>query len=160
MIKTVILSIVALIIGFGVGIIYEWIREEKILDIMEDKYKKMTAFYKLLIQWLALKQEGISLAKYFEQNNYHTVAIYGMKELGERLLEELDESDIKVVYIIDQNADKIETSIPKYRPMDDLPDVDVIVVSAVYAFQDIQETMEKNVNMPIISLEDVVYGLA
>ena len=29
-------------------------------------------------QWLALKQDGKNLADYFEQNDYHKIAVYGM----------------------------------------------------------------------------------
>lgn len=144
--------------GIIIGVIYEFIKEEKRLDKMEDKCKKFEIFYRLLITWTELKQEGKSLVEYFEYNEIKTVAIYGMRELGERLEAELNGSDIQVRYVIDQNADNINTKLPKYTVSDDLPEVDAIVVTAVYYYQEIEETLSRKVDYQVISLEDVVYG--
>ena len=83
-----------------------------------------------------------------------------MRELGERLEAELNGSDIQVRYVIDQNADNINIKLPKYTVSDDLPEVDAVVVTAVYYYQDIEETLSRKVDYQIISLEDVVYGIA
>lgn len=152
-------KVIALGTSFFLGAFSTWVHEEKRLDQSEDTFKKMNSFYNLLVEWLKLKQDGINLAEYFEFNNYHTVALYGMKELGERFVEELKGTDIEIKYLIDKNADNIVTDLPKYHPDDDLPIADVIVVSAIYYFQEIQEELEKKTNIDIISLEDVVYGL-
>lgn len=147
-------------VGAAAGIVYEGIKQEKRLDIMEEQNKKMKCFFNLLIQWIILKQDGINLKEYFEFNNYHTIAVYGMAELGQRLVEELQETGIEVRYIVDKNADRVVAELPKYKPDEQLPDVDVMVVTAVYYYQDIEEEMSQKVQFPIISLEDVVYGLA
>lgn len=152
--------ITTFLLGIVSGKFVEWVKEEKRMDKMEMKFNRMNAFYNLSMQWLALEQEQQNLSEYFKFNDYHTVAIYGMGDFGERLVAELQGTEIKVCYIVDQNADNIETRLPKYKPMDDLPHADVIVVTAIMSFQDIQEMMEKRVDIPIISLEDVVYGLA
>lgn len=139
---------------------YVGIREEKRLDKIENAKNKFTCFYDLLVEWLRLKQQGINLKEYFELNGYCSVAIYGMKELGERLVEELKGTDIEVKYVVDRNKDAVVTSLPKYSPDEELPQVDVMVVTAVYYYSDIVEEMEEKIPFPIISLEDVVYGLA
>jgi lactate dehydrogenase-like 2-hydroxyacid dehydrogenase len=145
--------------GVAAGMGYEFIKEEKRLDKMEDSTKKQLTFYNLLIAWLELKQEGRELSEYFEFNNIKTIAVYGMKELGERLVRELKGSGIEIKYIIDKNIDNIDTSLPKYKPDDTLEEVDAVVVTAVYYYQDIEETLSKKMDCQIISLEDVVYGL-
>lgn len=147
------------ILGVIAGGTWEGIKQEKRLDDSEEQYKKMKCFYDLLIHWLRLEQDGKTLAEYFSFNNYHTIAIYGMKELGERLIQELAGTDISIKYIVDQNCDKIATNLPKYKPGEDLPDVDAMVVTAIYYYEDIEEAMSKKMYCPIISLEDVVYGL-
>lgn len=146
-------------VGASVGIGYEFIKEEKRLDKMEENYKKFESFYRLLITWVEMKQEGKSLVEYFEFNNIKTIAIYGMKELGERFVKELEGSDIEIKYVIDQNIDKIETPYKKVRPNDDLEPVDAIVVTAIYYYQEIEEDLSKKVDYEIISLEDAVYGV-
>ena len=150
----------ALAIGLSVGVIIEWVHEEKRMDGWENQCHKLDAYYRLFNQWLSLKQEGKNLAEYLQFNEYKSVAIYGMSTPGERLIEELEYTDIEIKYVVDRNADNIVARQPKYKSDDELPKVDVMIVTAILAFQDIQEDMEKKVDFPIISLEDMVYGLA
>ena len=122
-----------------------------------DHTQKMTEFYRLLIEWLRIKQEGKTLASFFRQNDYKTIAIYGMKELGERLYAELKDSEIQVKYIIDKNADTIYADIDVVEPENILEDVDVIVVTAIHYFDEIEMMLGEKVDYPVISLEDVIY---
>lgn len=120
-------------------------------------FKKVVSYYHLYDQWLSIRQQGKSLVDYFERNNYKTVAIYGMKELGERLYDELKGSDVAVKYFIDKNADELYADTDIFTPDEELKPVDVIVVTATYYFDDIEEMLSEKVDYPIISLEDVVY---
>lgn len=108
-------------------------------------------------QWLINKQEGKRLAKYFEDNGYKSIAIYGMSYLGERLVDELKDSGIEVKYAIDKNADNIYADIDVVNLTDNLPEVDAIVVTAVYFFDSIEEELAELVDYPVISLEDILY---
>lgn len=108
-------------------------------------------------QWMIDKQEGKSLAMFFNDNGYKKIAIYGMSYLGERLLDELKDSEIEVKYAIDKNADNIYADVDIKNLEDDLPEVDAIVVTAVYYYQEIEEELGALVNYPIVSLEDIVY---
>lgn len=147
------------IAGIASGAAYGFIKQEKRIDLMEEQTKKLQCFQDLLIQWLGLKQDGKNLKEYFDFNGYHTAAIYGMTGLGRCFLEELRGTDVEIKYVVDRNADNIEVSVPKFKPQDKLEKVDVLVVTAIYYYQNIIEEMEKRVDFPIISLEDVVYGL-
>ena len=84
-----------------------------------------------------------------------------MKELGELLYFELQQNGFNVNYIIDKNAESIlvPEGIPIFSPDQDLPDVDVIVVTAIHYYSDIAEYIDEKVGCPIISLEDIVYSL-
>lgn len=126
-------------------------------EIDADKHKKIISYYQLFNQWLMIRQEGKTLAEYFERNHYKTVAIYGMKEFGERLFDELKDSDITVKYIIDKNVDAVCADVDVITPDDEMSPVDVIVVTATYYFDDIEEVMCEKVDYPIVSLEDILY---
>ena len=63
----------------------------------------------------------------------------------------------KVKYIIDKNADCIYSDVDVITPDDDLEQVDVIVVTAIYYFDEIEEMLSQKVDYPIISLEDILY---
>lgn len=118
---------------------------------------KVHALYMAFDQWLQIRQEGKTLAEYFKREGYQTVAIYGMKELGERLYDELKDSDIKVSYAIDKNADSIYADVDVVMPDEELAPVDVIVVTAIYYFDEIEEMLSEKVDYPVVSLEDILY---
>lgn len=128
--------------------------EKKIAKV--DKFK---SYYNMLNQWLILKQEGKSLEKYFVDNGYKTVAIYGMGEMGNRLYDELKGSSVTVKYAIDKDAANTYSELDVFDLEDDLEAVDAVVVTAVFAFDEIEEKLTESIDYPIISLEDVVYDV-
>lgn len=132
-------------------------KKNKVIMEKENKINKFRSYYCLLNQWLALKEEGKKLESYFINNKYKTIAIYGMGELGTRLYNELKNSSIEVLYAIDKNATSIYSDLKIYGPNDKLDTVDVIVVTAIFAFDDIVNDLNKISHCPVISLEDVVY---
>ncbi len=110
-------------------------------------------------QWLVDKQKGKDLAGFFEDKNFHSIAVYGLSYLGERLVDELMGSGIEVKYAIDKKADKICADVEVMQPTDHLPKVDAVVVTAVYFFDEIKSELAELVDCPIISLQDVLYGV-
>lgn len=141
----------AVVGGAAVGTIFK-----KRTDAANEALKKSQKLYTVFDQWLTFLQEGKSLEEYFKQNNYKTVAIYGMRELGERLYYELKDSDITVKYAIDKNADAVYTDVDVVTPDDHLDRVDVIVVTAVYYFEEIKDMLAGKVDCAIVSLEDII----
>lgn len=123
-----------------------------------EKVDKFKGYYNMLNQWLMLKQEGKNLESYFKANHYKTIAIYGMGEMGNRLYDELKGTDIKIKYAVDKNSASTYSELDVVDPEDcAFEDVDCIVVTATFAFDEIAEKLEKEVSFPIVSLEDVVY---
>lgn len=133
--------------------------EGKTIKSKEKDADKFKGYYNMLNQWLVLKQEGKSLEKYFLDNGYKTIAIYGMGEMGNRLYEELKDTSIEVKYAVDKNAASVYSELEVVEKDSDLGDVDVMVVTAIYAFDEIEEDMGSTVDFPIVSLEDVIYEL-
>ena len=89
---------------------------------------KHLELFKMMAQWVQVKQEGKKLASYFESHGYKKIAIYGMSYAGETLLNELKDSGITVVYGIDKNAASIYADIKILPKIDSLEEVDAIVV--------------------------------
>lgn len=138
------------------GVAAGTLSSKKIQSLVEG-HAKVHELYMAFDQWLRIRQEGKTLAEYFIKNNYKTVAIYGMKELGERLYDELQNSGVTVQYIIDKNADTIYADVDIVTPDDELAPVDVIVVTAIYYFDEIEEMLSGKVDYPVVSLEDILY---
>lgn len=125
----------------------------------KDALSKQTEFYDILVQWQKIHQQGKSIADYFRKNKYNTVAIYGMKELGKMLLDELADSEIQVKYCIDRNADSFDFPIKVTTPDKQLDKVDVVIITAVHAYNDIEPGLRDKMGCEVVSLEDVVYGI-
>ena len=121
--------------------------------------RKHLAIMQLFNQWMITKQEGKSIVDYLHKNNVKTVAIYGMSYVGERLYDELKGSDITVKYAIDKNADKIYADVDVLTPEEELPEVDLIIVTATFFYDEIEEQLSEVTECAIASLEDILYEL-
>jgi ketol-acid reductoisomerase len=106
-----------------------------------------------------LHNEGKKLEGYFTDKGYQTIAIYGMGELGNRLYEELKDSNVKIKYAIDKNSDSTYSELDVISIEDEMEAVDAVVVTAFFAFDEIKEELEQSIEYPIISIEDVIYEL-
>lgn len=147
------------LVGFLAGSLGQGYLKNKQISERNKKVDKFKNYYNLLNQWLILKQSGKSLADYFENNNIKKIAIYGMGELGNRLLDELKDSEIEVKYGIDKQADYTYADIDMVSLDDDLEEVDAIVVTAIFAFEEISDELGGITSYPVLSLEDVIYEL-
>lgn len=110
--------------------------------------------------WLSLKNKNISIEKYFLEKNMKYIAIYGMGYAGEILYEELYDSKIKVKYVIDRLKKTKQNEVPVCSPNENLRKVDAIIVTVTSSFNEIANIIEKKVNCPIVSLEDVLFETA
>ena len=150
-------TIIGTILGAAAGAVAGSAVVNKQVIAKDKKVDKFKGYYNMLIQWLAVKQEGKSLDGYFKENGYKKVAIYGMGEMGNRLYDELKATEIEVKYAIDKNAATTYSELDVKDIDDELPEVDVVVVTATFAFDEILEDIEDKFTCPIVSLEDVVY---
>lgn len=146
-------------VGWGGSIAALLFREKRIkreLQKVSENEKKIIQYYHFLNRWLVLKQKGNSIIDFFLENNYRSVAIYGYAEFGQRLHDELRESEIEVKYIIDKNVDRVWSDIDIYGLDEKFPSVDVVVVTAFFYYEEIEDELLDRVKCPIISIEDVI----
>lgn len=120
--------------------------------------KRFEIGFHLLNRWLYLRQNGKSLVSFFRDNLVESIAIYGMGALGERLFDEVKDSEISVDYGIDRIADlKGRTDMQIYGTGEDIfPKTEVIVVTPVQDYWAIVELLEAKTDAAIISLEDII----
>lgn len=152
-------AVLTTILGLVTGAAASGTIAGKTINQKAEKVNKFKSYYNMLNQWLILKQEGKSLEIYFKENNYATIAIYGMGEMGNRLYDELRNSDIKVKYAIDKNASYTYSELEVLDCSENLEEVDAVIISAVFDYEAIEAELEKLLDCPIISLEDVVYEI-
>ena len=81
-----------------------------------------------------------------------------MGDLGKRLFRELADDGVLVSYTIDRNIgvdDKYKMIVLPER----LPEVDVVIVTAVSSFDDIYLDLKGRFNGEIVSIEDVLWSI-
>ncbi len=157
--KKGIVGILSLLSGVIAGAIGTREFMSKKVKVERQYAEKHLTLYRMMNEWVRIKQEGKNLALFFEENNYKKIAVYGMSYAGETLLKELKGTGIQVSYGIDRNADVIyeDSEVDIITMEDPLRKVDAIVVTAVTFFDEIEEELRKKIACPILSLEDVLY---
>lgn len=132
-------------------------RQENIIQPIVSSKRFEIGFY-ILNQWLDLSQRGRKLTPFFDDNLIKNIAIYGMGALGERLYNELKDSEVIVKYAIDRIAfQKNRQDLKIYSSEEKtFPEIDAIVVTPVQDYWAIVSFLETKTGAVIISLEDVV----
>lgn len=155
----VILSIVSSVVGGTVGAGVVGKLAGKSINKSQSMSDKHLALFLMMNQWVKVKQDGKNLAAYLKKNGYSKIAIYGMSYAGETFLNELKGTEIEVAYGIDKKAEGIYADINVVTMDQYLDKVDAVVVTAITFFDEIRRQLEEKLECPIISLEDVLYGI-
>lgn len=123
---------------------------------MQQFYEKEKHFRIILDKWLKMKEKGQKLSDIFEPFRGKRIAIYGYGILGRHLLEELRNTEYVPDFIIDK-ADRNVVGITIYKPTDNWPEIDVIIVSATFDYGTIYRMLKKkNPDWEIVSLEHLL----
>ena len=109
-----------------------------------------------MLDWAKLKKRGIRMADFFEQRGLYNIAIYGMGYIGECLYDELQGSDICVMYGIDRSSVDYKNELAIYRIEDKLEDVDAIVLTVLEDTKKIVETIRNKVESPVIMISELL----
>jgi hypothetical protein len=157
--KKGIMAIVSFLGGAALGAAGDSYFKGKIISKNNERVNKFKSYYNILNQWIVLNHAGKKLEQYFINHNYKKVAVYGMGEIGNRLYEELKGSPVEIKYAIDKNAGSAYSELEVFSPEDKLEEVDAVIITTTFAFEEIKSMLENKYNCPIISLEDVVFEL-
>lgn len=111
----------------------------------------------MMNQWLILKQEGKNIGEYLKKKGYSSVAIYGMAIYGRHVVRELSTTDITIAYGIDQKKMKPYGGIEVLQPIGKLPPADIIINTVIHENASIAAALTKLTDVPMISLEDVIF---
>ncbi len=147
--------ILGLIIG-GYFVCDRYRKKIKLNMQMSDKHLEM---FLLMNKWFMNKREGKNISDYLIEKGYQNVTIYGMGYIGKCLYEELKNENYEIKDLIDQNQ-IIKVNKKKVKNLNEQIEIaDVIIVTAIYDFEEIEERLKDKFNIPILSLEDIVYKM-
>ena len=151
--KKVLVEMVKALVGIGAGIGIGIKCFGKKEDSSDNKHYY---YFQVLNTWLELRNKNHNLKEYFINNNYKTIAIYGGGNLGIRLWEELQGTEVEIKYVIDNSVCILEEMIDIYSLEDELEKVDVVVVTPIHAYESIKNSLTEKMDCEIVSLADVV----
>lgn len=152
-------GILDFLLGFGMGNITAINCLKKKIVNSEKEIYRFKAYYDMLRKWIEAKQEGKSLEDLLLKKGYKNIAIYGMGDVGNLLLDDLKDTDINVVYGIDKNAVADSCKLEIVKPQGKLKNVDAIIVSAIFAYDEIAGMLEPLVDCPIVAMDDLIYEI-
>lgn len=128
--------------------------EANINFILQQK-EKFELYLNTLDDWITNREKGKSLVTYFEKRGYKKIAIYGYSLFARHMIFELRYSSVKIVVVIDKQRDKIACEIPVILPEEQLPEVDIIVVTSFYYMDEIKSIYASQ-KQKMISIENII----
>lgn len=126
-------------------------------NYFQKRSDKFVGYFNLLEKWLHKKENNEGLKSYFINHGYRKIAIYGWGVIGKLLYEELRGSNIEILYAVDKKDISEGEPLRIFSLEKELPEVDIMVVTATFAFEEINEELQSYINTPIISVDDIVY---
>lgn len=130
-------------------------------DLLNQSYRmteKFQIYFEVTTEWCIGNMKGKRVSEWIQKNGYTDIAIYGMGALGKMLFMELqDNEDVHVKYGLDRS--KIQTDgICVYNLNEPVEKVELIVVTAVTAYEEIKKEIEEKIEFScrVISLVQLV----
>ena len=121
--------------------------------------RKYNEFYNTCSIWIDLLLMDTPIFKpYFARHNIKTIAIYGMANMGKKLYKHLKKDGIDVSYAIDQTVSSMGDEICIYRPDEERPYVDLIIITA-YDEGEIKNKLKMTHNGLVISLIELLQAI-
>lgn len=127
------------------------------------KEQKKDINLELLIRWIRLGQEGITLEKLLCDRNMKRIAVYGYNKIAKCIIYELRSGLVHVCAILDRRAGDMESmdvAYPVYLPEEaGMMDLDAIILLPVDDYIKLSSSLRQYTGVQIVSLEDLLYEL-
>ena len=94
--------------------------------------------------------------EYFKKNGWKKVAIYGWGAAGKLLYMLLENTFVKVSCIIDRRDISAETPVPSFKDVQETSEIDVLIITAIRDYWNIEEQLYGKVSCPLVCMDDVI----
>lgn len=113
-------------------------------------------------RWLENRNKGKTFEDYFKQCGFTSISIYGAGDMGRLLYAEVKNSDIKIKYFVDRNAEGIgsidDIPVVTIDRIPQMPDVDILVITPAGNFDAISRDLARIApTVRTTSLKEAVY---
>lgn len=133
------------------------ITEEENLSLRHslDRYR---SYWRVLDLWVGMLEQGKTPLSYIEKAGYKSVAVYGYGMLGKHLVYQLKQEGFNVKYVIDRQVEKKADGIPLYPLQDGLPEVDAVIVTVLYDYDNIMRELTKLLDAAVLPIDKMFYS--
>lgn len=97
----------------------------------EDKYNQEVMVSNLFYEIIMILSNNCMVSELKQQKLKRRIALYGIGRVGEVLIKLCTMLEMDIVYVIDKKDIDIWNELKVFHPGDELPDVDVIIISSV-----------------------------
>lgn len=122
--------------------------------------KKYASMFFITYNWIRLKSRGIHIHIYLKQNGCKKIAIYGMGYIGECLYDELRNTDIEILYGIDQNALDYKRELAIYHVDEDLEAVDGVIITIADVSNKIKRMVYDKLKCNIYTMDELFINMS
>lgn len=121
-------------------------------------YNRINGYYYVLCMWIRNLNSGKTIEQYCVHNKIKTLGIYGIGFLSDLLVDELKDTNVNSDILIERNARKKSYQNQQVIKLENINDfhLDAIIVTPVFAFNDIKKEINCFSDIRVISLYDIV----
>lgn len=145
------ISLASFVTGFIIG--------GKVLVNMINDYKRRMkrnlSNMLLFNDWLEFLYSGGKVEQYFYNHGYKRIMIYGNGYIGKRLQQALEQTDIEVAAVMDKAVSSDERGLVTGIDSS-IPDVDCIVITPVYYYDEIFSMLHKKTKLPLVNIQEII----
>ena len=142
------------IASFGTGFVFGGKALVSMINDYKRRMERNLSNYQLLNDWMEFLYAGGVIEQYFYDHGYKRILIYGNGDIGQRLYQALERTDINVVAIMDKSHSSKSAGI-LIGVNSEMPEVDCIVITPVFYFDEIHHTLREKTQQPVISIEEL-----
>ena len=133
---------------------------DQLISSAKISINKLNDYARLEEKWKIANRWNIVLTNYFNNKNIYEIAIYGYGVIGEMVVRELQEEGVEIKYLIDQDSALYRNPEYKiYNSAEVLPYVDLVIVTPLFAFEEIRLKLKAQNLGYVISLEEILDDL-
>lgn len=104
---------------------------------------------------LNMLEKGMKFTDLLPMGKESRIAVYGNGKIGKHVISELLKEEMKVCCIIDRiSCTSVFENIPIFSPEDDLPSMDIVLVTVVDEYEEIKRKLLGKLDCPIINLAE------
>ncbi len=136
------------------------IGQNRVYDILKKDYERILGINELAYQMILIDVERHPLRDMIQKLNPASIAVYGMGELGERIVDDLLlNTSINVLYGMDKNACDKRMIIPVYtlEEAKENEKPEIILLTTFTRDDRLKKLIEKEMETKVYSLEEIIY---